>query len=136
VGVDQDLLGTPVEATPLGGIQICASSDEKQTKELNVSVTESLCESLRSLEVIQIVKPIGELAEPVLESRAPFWIPAFGLLLENAVLASILKFNNAKLFRALIPQQQVGFEITKEGVFEGYLSSRSNLGEDGSHVSS
>ena len=69
VGIDQDLLRAPVQATTLGDVQACTSSDEKKAKELDVSVTESLCESLRSLEVIEIVKPISELAEPVLDEH-------------------------------------------------------------------
>ncbi len=99
-----------------------------------MSVTESLCESFRSLEVIEIVKPIGEPAETVLEPRAPFWIPTFGLPFKDAVCASIFKLNNAELFRAFNSQEQVGFEITKERILEGNLSSRSNLWENSSHV--
>src|SRR5258708_5610741 len=98
-----------------------------------MAMSECLRESLGLLEIIKVVKPIHHLAEAMIEARTPFRSRLRAGLLEDAVLMSVFKFDDAEFSFILVPQEHVCRKITEERVLEGQLSSRSDVGRKSSH---
>ena len=92
-----------------------------------MSITKRLCKSLRPFVIIQIVEPIGELAESVFEARTPFGVTSLRLLLEDAILAAVFKLHDAEFAGVLVAQEQVGREVAKERELKSQFSRWANV---------
>src|SRR5690348_1687210 len=102
--INQHLFRPPFEATALGVVQAGTSADDEHAHELDVAITERLGKPLGALEIIQVVKPIDQLAEAMLEAGAPFGDGPAARLLEDAVAPPIFQFDDTKFAGCLAAQ--------------------------------
>ena len=91
-----------------------------------MALPEVLGEPASVLEVIQRVKPIDKLTEPMLESSSPFFgrLPFDGR--EDRVGTRVLKFDQAIFLTLGAPNEKVRGKITQQGKLEGQSSGGAN----------
>src|SRR5207249_1582940 len=119
-GVDENLLASPVEPPPLTGVShLLVAPDDEQTAKLDVPGPETVLNVLRLSHVVQFVKPIDDLAEPVLEVRCPFRRRFLPLLAEDAAGRTVLPLDEHVGLADGVARHHVTTEVAKQLILEG-----------------
>lgn len=90
IRIRQHLVGTPPQSGPLHGVQSSRSSYEEQSLEGDVAVPERFREAVCLFVIVEVEKPVRELAQSVFRPPTPFRARAPRLIDEDAVYAMTL----------------------------------------------
>jgi hypothetical protein len=114
VRINADLFSTPPQASPIVFRQTSISTEDEEGNKPHVAVAEIPSKPIRFFVIVKRAEPVHQLAEAVLEARAPLGHRFVGNFPENTVRLGVFELDDAEGACVLVADHDVGREIPEE----------------------